>query len=453
MAVKTNKILPFAVNAESNDLLSDDEYQKDVTRTGGNIVGIAKRRPNNKALKQASLIASALADIIARGSVFDGSKDDGYDIDDSLDRDTIAEYLFNTFTGIIKETSAGDNTLVHIANAETITGTKTFSKKIIANGGVQLPSNAPAGDNDAARKGYIDDNFTLLPINATTADANGFTTPQRLACPSTVANLPEAKIGFMDIYKAKDDNDIIQVYYLNDNSAIYARTSTNNGSTWSEWKLQTVSDLSAYVQTVNGVEADKDGNVDLSDKEMTLEHKGTAENQSDVALIIKNNAAEKGATISNMSRSQIVFTDKNNVQVAYIQGIYEINGTQKLALTLTKFGTTNKYVSIVFDNTGVLHIPTPNNNANGPEAVNAAWIKQATWGLPTSVFHKTGDAFIAEKNGFFQAQRAGNNAGTIFVNGNVWTNPNNYSTGFVPFKKGDKITTTGLTAQRYFYTE
>ena len=36
MAVKTNKILPFAVNAESNDLLSDDEYQKDVTRTGGN---------------------------------------------------------------------------------------------------------------------------------------------------------------------------------------------------------------------------------------------------------------------------------------------------------------------------------------------------------------------------------------------------------------------------------
>ena len=263
MAIKTNKILPFAVNAESNDLLSDDEYQKDVTRTGGNIVGIAKRRPNNKALKQASLIASALADIIARGSVFDGTKDDGYDIDDSLDRDTIAEYLFNTFTGIIKETSAGDDTLVHIANAETITGNKTFSKKIIANGGVQLPSNAPVGDNDAARKGYINDNFTLLPVNATTADANEFITPQRFACPSSVVNLPVKNAGFMDIYKAKNSSVIIQVYYLNNNSAIYARTSTDNGSSWGEWKLQTVSDLSAYVKTVNNVAPDDNGNVNI----------------------------------------------------------------------------------------------------------------------------------------------------------------------------------------------
>ena len=209
------------------------------------------------------MIASALADIIARGSVFDGSKDDGYDIDDSLDRDTIAEYLFNTFTGIIKETSAGDDTLVHIADAETITGAKTFTQKLVAQNGVQIDQD-PAGDNDAARKAYIDNNFTLLPINATTADANKFTTPQRLACPSSVANLPEAKVGFMDIYKAKDDNDIIQVYYLNDNSAIYARTSTNGGSTWSEWKLQTVSDLTAYVKSVNSVTPDpKTGNVNI----------------------------------------------------------------------------------------------------------------------------------------------------------------------------------------------
>lgn len=262
MAVKTNKILPFAVNAESNDLLSDDEYQKDVTRTGGNIVGIAKRRPNNKALKQASLIASALADIIARGSVFDGSKDDGYDIDDSLDRDTIAEYLFNTFTGIIKETSAGDETLVHIANVETITGAKTFTSRINAQGGVGIFSD-PAGDNDAARKAYIDNNFTLLPVDAITVDANEFTTPRRFACTSSVVNLPVKNAGFMDIYKARNSSVIIQVYYLNNNSAIYARTSTDAGSTWGEWKLQTVSDLSAYVQTVNNVAPDKSGNVNI----------------------------------------------------------------------------------------------------------------------------------------------------------------------------------------------
>ena len=264
MAVKTNKILPFAVNAESNDLLSDDEYQKDVTRTGGNIVGIAKRRPNNKALKQASLIASALADIIARGSVFDGSKDDGYDIDDSLDRDTIAEYLFNTFTGIIKETSAGDDTLVHIANAETITGNKTFSKKIIANGGVQLPSTAPAGDNDAARKGYIDDNFTLLPKLDRNVNINTLTRPQRVKVNGENDNLPVVKHGFIDVYSASGSSSIIQVFYPTDNSAIYARTSDNGGSTWGDWVLQTISDLTAYVKSVNSVTPDPEtGNVNI----------------------------------------------------------------------------------------------------------------------------------------------------------------------------------------------
>lgn len=252
-----------------------------------------------------------------------------------------------------------------------------------------------------------------------------------------------------------------------------------------KWKVK------ANVRTVNGVEADEDGNINLSDKKMKLEHKGTAENQSDVALTIKNNAVEKDVTIGNWAHSQIVFTDKNNVGIAYIQSIRDVDGTQNLALTLTKFGTTNDHVSITFklltDNTGVLYIPTPHNSANGAEAVTAAWIrnnistlapaptiateteavkgtnntkmmtplrvKQATWGIPTSVFYDTGDTFIAEKNGFFQAHRPSNNAGTIFVNGQAWTNPNNYSTGFVPFKKGDKITTTGLTRQRYFYTE
>lgn len=263
MAAKENKILPFATNIESNDILTDEEYVTDATRTGGNIIGIAKRRPNNKALKQATLLASALAQLIANGSKEDGSADDGYDVDDTITFEQMETNLRNVLVGIIKDTAGDDDTLVHIANNETITGAKTFSKKIIANGGVQLPSTAPAGDNEAIRKGYIDDNFTLLPINATTADANGFTTPQRLACPSTVANLPVAKVGFMDIYKAKGDNDIIQVYYLNDNSAIYARTSTNGGTSWSEWKLQTVSDLSAYVQTVNNVAPDESGNVNI----------------------------------------------------------------------------------------------------------------------------------------------------------------------------------------------
>ena len=179
MAAKENKILPFATNIESNDILTDEEYATDATRTGGNIIGIAKRRPNNKALKQATLLASALAQLIANGSKEDGSADDGYDVDDTITFEQMETNLRNVLVGIIEDTAGSDNTLVHIANNETITGAKTFSKKIIANGGVQLPSNAPAGDNDAATKKYVDDELAEVTGSiAFTNKENTFTKNQ-----------------------------------------------------------------------------------------------------------------------------------------------------------------------------------------------------------------------------------------------------------------------------------
>lgn len=265
MAAKENKILPFAINIESNDILTDEEYETDATRTGGNIIGIAKRRPNNKALKQATLLASALAQLIANGSKKDGSADDGYDVDDTITFEQMETNLRNVLVGIIEDTAGSDNTLVHIANNETITGAKTFSKKIIANGGVQLPSTAPAGDNDAARKGYIDDNFTLLPNAAETGnDANNLIIARRSLVSADVANLPVAKAGFIDTYKNVTNQTIIQLFYPADNSSIYARTSNDGGTVWGEWSLQTVSDLTAYVKSVNSVTPDpKTGNVNI----------------------------------------------------------------------------------------------------------------------------------------------------------------------------------------------
>lgn len=262
MAAKENKILPFAINIESNDILTDKEYETDVTRTDGNIIGIAKRRPNNKALKQATLIASALAELICRGTKEDGSKDDGYDVNDALPKDTIEQYLRNVFVNIVKDTAGSDDKLVHIENAETITGAKTFTSKIIASGGVEL-STDPAGDNDAARKKYIDNNFTLLPVNGN-SNANTFTVPRRYACESTIANLPVEKSGYIDVYRVSNSNTIVQVYYPADNTSIYARNSTDGGTEWGEWKLQTISDLSAYVKSVNQVKPDTSGNVNIT---------------------------------------------------------------------------------------------------------------------------------------------------------------------------------------------
>ena len=264
MAAKENKILPFATNIESNDILTDEEYETDATRTGGNIIGIAKRRPNNKALKQATLLASTLAQLIANGSKEDGSADDGYDVDDSITFEQMETNLRNVLIGIVKDTAGDDDTLVHIANNETITGNKTFSKKIIANGGVQLPSNAPAGDNDAARKGYIDDNFTLLPKLDAEVNINTLTRPQRVKVNGKNDKLPVVKQGYVDVYSASGSAVVIQVFYPTDNSAIYARTSNDGGTVWGEWSLQTVSDLTAYVKSVNSVTPDPEtGNVNI----------------------------------------------------------------------------------------------------------------------------------------------------------------------------------------------
>lgn len=76
------------------------------------------------------------------------------------------------------------------------------------------------------------------------------------------------------------------------------------------------------------------------------------------------------------------------------------------------------------------------------------------WGLPTdNIVTEAGSEFTAEKNGYYAANRNGTGSGNIKINGILWCYPNDYGYGFIPFKKGDKITTSGLSGQRYFYTE
>lgn len=75
-----NKILVFGENAAAEDYLTDAEYSTNEIRNTGNVVGLARRKPNNKALKQATLMASALAQALADS---DGEWT-GTEINDSL---------------------------------------------------------------------------------------------------------------------------------------------------------------------------------------------------------------------------------------------------------------------------------------------------------------------------------------------------------------------------------
>ena len=114
-----NKLKVFAENASSTDILTDENYASDVTRIGGNTVGIARRAPNNKALKQATLVATAVGDYIAEAST--------NDVTDEMLHDALATELSSRINTHILATTASDANLVHTKGDETVAGIKTFN--------------------------------------------------------------------------------------------------------------------------------------------------------------------------------------------------------------------------------------------------------------------------------------------------------------------------------------
>ena len=60
----TNEILPFAQGAGAN-VQSQVDYNTEPLRTSGNVAGIARSNVNNKALRQASVIAAGVAQFMA----------------------------------------------------------------------------------------------------------------------------------------------------------------------------------------------------------------------------------------------------------------------------------------------------------------------------------------------------------------------------------------------------
>lgn len=89
----TNEILPFASTNTGTNLLTQAEYTSDAQRTIGHQPGIARAKLENKALRQASIMASGLAQFIASYQ--------SQNVTDSLTNAQIAEYLYNAIQGII----------------------------------------------------------------------------------------------------------------------------------------------------------------------------------------------------------------------------------------------------------------------------------------------------------------------------------------------------------------
>lgn len=90
----TNQILTFASTDTGTNLLTQAEYAADSQRSIGHQPGIARSKLENKALRQASLMASGLAEFIADYQA--------NNVIDSLTAQNISDYLYAAIIAVAK---------------------------------------------------------------------------------------------------------------------------------------------------------------------------------------------------------------------------------------------------------------------------------------------------------------------------------------------------------------
>ena len=89
----TNEILPFAADNTGTNLLTQSEYTSDEQRSIGHQPGIARSKLANKAMRQASLLSSGLAEFIADYQ--------GNNVTDSLTPQQVADYFLDALINTV----------------------------------------------------------------------------------------------------------------------------------------------------------------------------------------------------------------------------------------------------------------------------------------------------------------------------------------------------------------
>lgn len=134
----TNEILPFAQGVGAN-VQSQVDYAAESLRTSGNVAGIARSNVNNKALRQASVIAAGVAQFMADNQP--------NDVTDSLTPTAIAAFMEQSVQAL-SATDYLNTTRINVASAATvdltasapntrhinITGTTTINRFTVAAG-------------------------------------------------------------------------------------------------------------------------------------------------------------------------------------------------------------------------------------------------------------------------------------------------------------------------------
>lgn len=120
----TNEILTFASTNTGTNLLTQAEYAADAQRTIGHQPGIARAKLENKALRQASLMAAGLAEFIADYQA--------NNVTDSLTPQNIADYLLAAITANIPAVPDASTTVKGLIEIATSAEAQAYSSSLLA---------------------------------------------------------------------------------------------------------------------------------------------------------------------------------------------------------------------------------------------------------------------------------------------------------------------------------
>jgi len=177
----TNEILPFASTNTGTNLLTQAEYAADAQRTIGHQPGIARSKLENKALRQASLMAAGLAEFIADYQA--------NNVTDSLTAQQVADYLLAAINANIPVVPDASTTVKGIIELATSSEAQAYSSSALAISPSTL-NQALKGSNQSlagvASNGY--QRFPgglILQWGHQTVPGNGSTITLPLAFPNT----------------------------------------------------------------------------------------------------------------------------------------------------------------------------------------------------------------------------------------------------------------------------
>lgn len=142
----TNEILPFASTDTGTNLLTQAEYAADTQRTTGHQPGIARSKLENKALRQASLLAAGLAEFIADYQA--------NNVTDSLTPQNIADYLLAAIAAnfpVVPDASTTEKGKIEIATAEEA---QTYASSLLALTPATMNQALKGSNQSLASNGY-----------------------------------------------------------------------------------------------------------------------------------------------------------------------------------------------------------------------------------------------------------------------------------------------------------